>query len=77
MRGHFGYLRSLALSNSSTSNGVTERLHMRAMVISARKVYERQKGICPECGNWFAIADMDADHIITWSKGGKTNEGFR
>jgi len=50
---------------------------MRAMVISARKVYERQKGICPECGNWFAIADMDADHIITWSKGGKTNEGFR
>lgn len=50
---------------------------MGAMVISARKVYERQKGICPECGNWFAIAAMDADHIITRSKGGKANEENR
>ena len=39
-----------------------------------RKVYEKQEGICPECGNWFPIEDMDADHIIPWSKGGKTNE---
>ncbi len=39
-----------------------------------QKVYERQKGICPICGKRFALAKMEADHIIPWSKGGKTDE---
>lgn len=39
-----------------------------------QKVYEKQKGICPVCGNKFDIEQMDADHIIPWSKGGKTVE---
>jgi len=26
---------------------------------------------CPICGNKFSIDEMEADHIIPWSKGGK------
>jgi len=37
-----------------------------------RKVYEKQQGICPICGDKFSIDEMEADHIIPWSKGGKT-----
>jgi hypothetical protein len=34
--------------------------------------YEKQKGICPICGKKFQIEDMDGDHIVPWSQGGKT-----
>ena len=37
-----------------------------------RTAYEKQKGVCPICGNHYDIKDMEADHIIPWSKGGKT-----
>jgi 5-methylcytosine-specific restriction endonuclease McrA len=37
-------------------------------------VYERQKGICAKCKKEFAIENMEADHIIPWHAGGKTNE---
>ena len=37
-----------------------------------RETYENQGGICPHCGQKFEIEQMDADHIIPWSKGGKT-----
>lgn len=36
------------------------------------KIYEKQKGICPACKKHHAIDVMEADHIIPWSKGGKT-----
>ena len=39
-----------------------------------QKVYEKQNGICAACGKPFTIEEMDADHIIPWSKGGKTEE---
>lgn len=35
-------------------------------------VYEEQKGICPDCKKHFEIYEMEADHNIAWSKGGKT-----
>lgn len=35
-------------------------------------VYEKQKGFCPYCKKHFDIEEMDADHKIPWSKGGKT-----
>ena len=41
-------------------------------------MYERQKGICPMCkgskneNKTWKIEEMEADHIIAWSKGGKT-----
>lgn len=37
-----------------------------------RKVYEKQNGICPICQKHFEYNEMEGDHIIPWSKGGKT-----
>lgn len=37
-----------------------------------RKVYEKQKGICADCGKHFEIEEMEADHIDPWHDGGKT-----
>ena len=37
-----------------------------------REAYERQKGICPICKNYFEINEMEGDHITPWSRGGKT-----
>lgn len=37
-----------------------------------RETYEKQKGICVKCEKKFQINEMNADHIIPWSKGGKT-----
>lgn len=34
--------------------------------------YERQLHKCAYCGETFELSDMHADHIIPWSKGGKT-----
>lgn len=36
------------------------------------KIYEKQKGLCPVCKKHYDIGAMEADHIIPWSKGGKT-----
>lgn len=36
------------------------------------KIYEKQKGICPICHKQYDIGAMEADHILPWSKGGKT-----
>jgi hypothetical protein len=36
------------------------------------KIYEKQKGICPACKKHYDIGSMEADHILPWSKGGKT-----
>ena len=35
-------------------------------------VFEKQKGICPVCEKKYDIGAMEADHIVPWSKGGKT-----
>lgn len=37
-----------------------------------REAYERQKGICPKCGEHFEIEEMEADHIDPWHDGGTT-----
>lgn len=37
-----------------------------------REAYDRQKGICPKCGEHFEINEMEADHIDPWHSGGKT-----
>lgn len=36
--------------------------------------YAKQKGICPKCGEHFEFDEMEGDHIIPWSKGGKTTD---
>lgn len=43
------------------------------------RVYEKQGGICPDCAKsgveaHYELGEMEADHIIPWSKGGKTVE---
>ncbi len=54
-------------------DGQEKHLSIRAFSPKmARTAYERQKGICPKCGNHFEIEEMQADHITPWSKGGKT-----
>ena len=35
-------------------------------------LYNRQKGICPDCGKHFVIGDMHAHHVIPWYNGGLT-----
>ncbi len=35
--------------------------------------YERQQGICAECGQHFELAQMEADHITPWHAGGRTS----
>ena len=37
-----------------------------------REVYERQLGVCPICGQYFDIEQMEADHIVPWCQGGRT-----
>ena len=37
-----------------------------------RTVYEKQGGICPYCKKHFEFSQMAGDHIVPWSKGGKT-----
>ena len=38
-----------------------------------REAYERQKGLCAKCGEYFALEEMEADHVKPWHEGGKTN----
>ncbi len=43
-----------------------------------RKMYEKQKGICPLCKQEkrekvkYELEEMEADHITPWCEGGKT-----
>ena len=56
------------------SDGVrAEKLNLRQFDDDEkREVYETQGGICPKCGKHFVIEEMEGDHIVPWSKGGKT-----
>ena len=50
-----------------------EKLNLRSFDDEdKRAAYERQKGICPVCGKHFEYGEMEGDHIVPWSKGGKT-----
>lgn len=37
-----------------------------------RRAHEKQDGVCPHCGETFALGKMQGDHITPWSAGGKT-----
>jgi len=48
-------------------------LSIRAFTEAHRlAAFERQKGVCPLCGKAFPLGEMHADHIVPWSKGGRT-----
>lgn len=55
-------------------SGNEKHLNIRAFSDNQkREAYERQKGVCPMCKDNFELAEMHADHITPWSKGGKTS----
>ena len=55
--------------------GDERHLNLRAFTKNQKqRVYERQGGECPLCGDTFDISQMEADHITPWSEGGKTVE---
>ena len=48
-------------------------LNIRQFSVSQKEAkYEEQEGICVKCGEEFALAEMQGDHITPWSKGGAT-----
>lgn len=48
-------------------------LSIRAFSDSQKmRAYEKQGGICPICDQHFEFDEMQGDHIIPWSKGGRT-----
>ena len=50
-----------------------EKLNLRTFDDDEKRAaYERQKGVCPKCGGRFEYGEMEGDHIVPWSKGGKT-----
>ena len=55
-------------------DGNERHLNIRAFTDQMkRQAYERQKGVCADCGKKFEIEEMEADHITPWHEGGKTN----
>ena len=40
--------------------------------VQKREMYARQGGVCPYCKQKFELGQMHGDHIVPWSKGGKT-----
>lgn len=56
-------------------SGEERCLNIKAFTESPkRRIYEYQKGICNMnmCHRYFEYEQMQGDHIIPWSKGGKT-----
>ncbi len=54
-------------------DGDERHLSIRAFTPKmACAAYEHQKGICARCKKYYELIQMQADHIIPWSKGGKT-----
>ena len=54
-------------------SGDERKLSLRAFSDKMkREAYERQKGICPKCGKHFEFEEMQGDHIVPWSRGGRT-----
>ena len=53
--------------------GKEKYLNLRAFSDKDKqKMYQKQNGICPHCKQHFELSQMDADHIVSWSQGGKT-----
>lgn len=57
-------------------DGEEKNLNLRQFRESEkRSAYEKQGGICPICGEHYEYEEMEGDHIVPWSKGGKTDIG--
>lgn len=67
--GTIPYLLSLRTKADEKSLAIREFSLAQKM-----RAYERQKGICPRCNQHFEFDEMQGDHIVPWSKGGKTSD---
>lgn len=48
-------------------------LNLRSFTDKDKRImFEKQNGVCLLCKKEFQITEMEADHIIPWSQGGKT-----
>lgn len=75
-------IKELLMDNEVTSqkgiyeyllDGQERHLSIRAFTNADKiKIYERQNHRCADCGEQYAMTDMEADHIQPWSCGGKT-----
>lgn len=66
--GIYKYVLEKAIGNDDPSV-----LGIRAFSDSQKRTaYEQQGGVCPHCGKKYEYKEMEGDHIIPWSKGGKT-----
>ena len=55
-------------------SGEEKHLNIRAFTDSQKRAaYERQQGICPQCGKHYEYDQMEGDHITPWHEGGKTD----
>ncbi len=55
-------------------SGDERDLNLRAFSDAQKTTaYSKQKGICTICKQKFKFDEMQGDHIMPWSKGGKTN----
>lgn len=55
--------------------GKEKYLNIREFPLSIKRAtYEEQKGICSSCKGRFQFEEMEGDHIIPWSEGGKTEK---
>lgn len=67
-RGIYKYVLEKAIGNNDPSG-----LSIRTFSDSQKRtIYEKQGGVCPHCGKKYEYKEMEGDHIIPWSKGGKT-----
>ncbi len=58
------------------SNGEINHLSTRLFADTyIQQKYNEQGGICPKCGEWHPISEMQGDHIIAFSRGGETKYG--
>ena len=52
-----------------------EEKHLNIRTFSDKQksqMYNRQGGICASCGQAFSLKEMEGDHVLSWSSGGKT-----
>lgn len=48
-------------------------LHLRTFTQNQMQAqYKKQDGICPICHKHYELSEMEGDHIVPWSAGGKT-----
>lgn len=78
LKKYFGYEYVDQITNKKgifeyVLDGDERHLNIRAFNESEKRAaYEAQNGICVKCKNHFEYEEMEGDHIMPWSKGGKT-----